>query len=183
MVHDAGALLVVDGAQARAEAGAGHGRARRRLLRAHLAQDVRARPGVGVLFGRRELLEEMPPFIGGGSMIHKVGREDITWATLPAKFEGGTPAIAEAIGFGDRRALARRARARGRPRRRGRADHLRARAPGRGARPARLRPARRRRPRRHRLVRARGRPRPRRLRDPRPPRASRFAPATTAPSP
>jgi cysteine desulfurase/selenocysteine lyase len=42
----------------------------------------------------------MPPFIGGGSMIRKVSKELITWADLPAKFEGGTPAIAEAIGFG-----------------------------------------------------------------------------------
>jgi cysteine desulfurase/selenocysteine lyase len=41
----------------------------------------------------------MPPFIGGGSMINRVGRDEITWARLPAKFEGGTPAIAEAIGF------------------------------------------------------------------------------------
>ena len=63
--------------------------------------------GVGVLFGRRELLEEMPPFIGGGSMIRKVSKELITWADLPAKFEGGTPAIGEAIGFGGRCALAR----------------------------------------------------------------------------
>jgi cysteine desulfurase/selenocysteine lyase len=98
MVHDAGALLVVDGAQAgpkleldMAELGADfYG------LTAH---KLYGPTGVGALFGRRELLEEMPPFIGGGSMIHKVGREDITWATLPAKFEGGTPAIAEAIGF------------------------------------------------------------------------------------
>ena len=56
--------------------------------------------GIGALFGRRELLEEMPPFIGGGSMIRKVSKELITWADLPAKFEGGTPAIGEAIGFG-----------------------------------------------------------------------------------
>src|SRR5581483_3880924 len=56
--------------------------------------------GIGALFGRRELLEEMPPFIGGGSMIRKVTKELITWAELPAKFEGGTPAIGEAIGFG-----------------------------------------------------------------------------------
>jgi cysteine desulfurase/selenocysteine lyase len=42
----------------------------------------------------------MPPFIGGGSMIRKVSKELITWADLPAKFEGGTPAIGEAIGFG-----------------------------------------------------------------------------------
>jgi cysteine desulfurase / selenocysteine lyase len=42
----------------------------------------------------------MPPFIGGGSMIRKVSKDLITWAELPAKFEGGTPAIGEAIAFG-----------------------------------------------------------------------------------
>jgi cysteine desulfurase/selenocysteine lyase len=57
--------------------------------------------GIGALYGRRELLESMPPFIGGGSMISKVGRDEITWAGLPAKFEGGTPAIAEAVGFAE----------------------------------------------------------------------------------
>src|SRR3954468_1589819 len=42
----------------------------------------------------------MPPFIGGGSMIRTVRRDEITWADLPAKFEGGTPPIGEAVGFG-----------------------------------------------------------------------------------
>jgi cysteine desulfurase/selenocysteine lyase len=55
--------------------------------------------GIGALYGRRELLEEMPPFIGGGSMIRSVRRDEITWADLPAKFEGGTPPIGEAIGY------------------------------------------------------------------------------------
>jgi cysteine desulfurase / selenocysteine lyase len=99
MAHDAGALLVVDGAQAgpkleldMAELGAD--------FYALTAHKLYGPTGVGALFGRRELLEEMPPFIGGGSMIRKVSKELITWADLPAKFEGGTPAIAEAIGFG-----------------------------------------------------------------------------------
>jgi cysteine desulfurase/selenocysteine lyase len=99
MAHDAGALLVVDGAQAgpkleldMAELGAD--------FYAITAHKLYGPTGVGALFGRRELLEEMPPFIGGGSMIRKVSKELITWADLPAKFEGGTPAIAEAIGFG-----------------------------------------------------------------------------------
>ncbi len=56
--------------------------------------------GIGVLYGRRELLEEMPPFMGGGSMIRTVHLRESTWADLPAKFEAGTPAIAEAIGLG-----------------------------------------------------------------------------------
>ena len=56
--------------------------------------------GIGVLFGRRELLEAMPPFMGGGDMIRRVTFEGSTWNELPWKFEAGTPAIAEAIGLG-----------------------------------------------------------------------------------
>jgi cysteine desulfurase / selenocysteine lyase len=98
--HRAGALVAVDGAQAGPKL---------ELDMAALGADFYALTshkmygptGLGILFARRELLEEMPPFIGGGSMIKKVGREEITWAGLPAKFEGGTPAIAEAIGFAE----------------------------------------------------------------------------------
>jgi cysteine desulfurase/selenocysteine lyase len=98
LAHDAGSLVVVDGAQGGpkleldiAELGAD--------FYAITAHKMYGPTGIGALFGRRELLEEMPPFIGGGSMIKKVGRELITWADLPAKFEGGTPAIGEAIGY------------------------------------------------------------------------------------
>jgi len=56
--------------------------------------------GVGVLYGRPELLEEMPPFLTGGGMISRVGRTETTWADPPWKFEAGTPAIAEAVGLG-----------------------------------------------------------------------------------
>lgn len=56
--------------------------------------------GIGVLYGRREMLDSMEPFEGGGSMINKVTREKITWAEVPAKFEAGTPPIAEAAGLG-----------------------------------------------------------------------------------
>lgn len=56
--------------------------------------------GVGVLYGKSELLEEMPPFLGGGSMIRSVERDISTYADVPAKFEAGTPSIAEAIGLG-----------------------------------------------------------------------------------
>jgi cysteine desulfurase/selenocysteine lyase len=99
LAHEAGALVVVDGAQ---------GGPKLELDMAELGADFYALTahkmygptGIGALFGRRELLEAMPPFIGGGSMIKKVGRELITWADLPAKFEGGTPAIGEAIGYG-----------------------------------------------------------------------------------
>ena len=56
--------------------------------------------GIGVLWARRELLERMPPFLGGGEMISEVTFERSTWAAVPHKFEAGTPAIIEAIGLG-----------------------------------------------------------------------------------
>jgi cysteine desulfurase/selenocysteine lyase len=98
MAHDAGAVVVVDGAQAgpklpldMAAIGAD--------FYALTAHKMYGPTGIGALYGRRELLEEMPPFIGGGSMIKTVRRDKITWADLPAKFEGGTPPIGEAIGY------------------------------------------------------------------------------------
>jgi cysteine desulfurase / selenocysteine lyase len=98
MAHDAGALVAVDGAQAgpklpldMAAIGAD--------FYALTAHKMYGPTGIGALYGRRELLEDMPPFIGGGSMIRTVRRDEITWADLPAKFEGGTPAIGEAIGL------------------------------------------------------------------------------------
>ena len=98
LAHDAGALVVVDGAQAGpklpldiAELGAD--------FYALTAHKMYGPTGIGALYGRRELLEDMPPFIGGGSMIRSVRRDEITWADLPAKFEGGTPPIGEAIGY------------------------------------------------------------------------------------
>ena len=56
--------------------------------------------GVGILYGRRELLEAMPPFLGGGSMIRRVKLDSFEPAELPAKFEAGTPPIVPAIGLG-----------------------------------------------------------------------------------
>ena len=56
--------------------------------------------GIGILYGKRELLESMPPFLGGGDMILRVTLEGSTWNELPWKFEAGTPSIAEAIGLG-----------------------------------------------------------------------------------
>ena len=172
MAHDAGALLVVDGAQAgpkleldMAALGAD--------FYAVTAHKMYGPTGIGALFGRRELLEEMPPFIGGGSMIRKVTKELITWADLPAKFEGGTPPIGEAVGFG---AAVRWIDELGLPAIHAAEAELTAYALERVAEvpgPHRLRPARRGRPRRHRLLRHGGRPRPRRLGDPRPPRRRR----------
>ena len=56
--------------------------------------------GVGVLYGRRELLEAMPPFLAGGDMIREVHMDSARWNELPWKFEAGTPAIAEVVGLG-----------------------------------------------------------------------------------
>lgn len=56
--------------------------------------------GIGVLYGKAELLEDMPPYQGGGEMIERVSFERTTWNTLPYKFEAGTPAVAEAVGLG-----------------------------------------------------------------------------------
>ncbi len=55
--------------------------------------------GIGVLWARRELLDAMPPFLGGGEMISSVTYERSTWAAVPHKFEAGTPAILEGIGL------------------------------------------------------------------------------------
>ncbi|MGI9456863.1 MAG: cysteine desulfurase [Aeoliella sp.] len=97
--HEAGAVVLVDAAQSVP----------------HLATDVQelgveflafsghkmcGPSGVGVLYGREELLDSMPPFMGGGSMIGQVQLDDFTSAVLPAKFEAGTPPLAQAIGLG-----------------------------------------------------------------------------------
>ena len=97
--HRAGALVLVDGAQAVP----------------HMSVDVRdlgvdfyafsghkmcGPSGIGVLWARRALLEEMPPFLGGGDMIRRVKLTEATWNDLPWKFEAGTPSVAEGIGLG-----------------------------------------------------------------------------------
>ena len=56
--------------------------------------------GIGVLYGKEEILDAMPPFMGGGDMISTVAYEGSTWADLPAKFEAGTPPIVQAVGLG-----------------------------------------------------------------------------------
>jgi cysteine desulfurase/selenocysteine lyase len=96
--HDAGAIVVVDGAQAAPKMtldvpGLGAD------FYAFTGHKAYGPTGIGVLWGRRDLLEEMPPFMGGGSMIRTVRKQEITWAGLPARFEAGTPPIAEAIGL------------------------------------------------------------------------------------
>ncbi|PFG74182.1 cysteine desulfurase [Tepidiforma thermophila] len=99
MAHAAGALLLVDGAQSVPhlpvdvqELGAD--------FLAFSAHKMLGPTGVGVLWARAELLEAMPPFLGGGDMIAVVRPESSTWAELPHKFEAGTPNIADVIAFG-----------------------------------------------------------------------------------
>ena len=98
LAHEAGARIVLDGAQAVP----------------HIPVDVQAldadflafsghklgAPGIGALWGRRTLLDAMPPFLYGGDMIRTVTKEEAVWNDLPYKFEAGTPAIAEAVAFG-----------------------------------------------------------------------------------
>ena len=74
------------------------------------------RSGIGVLWGREELLDAMPPFLGGGNMIADVRLDGFTPAELPAKFEAGTPPITEAVGFGAAVDYLQRARHGQRPR-------------------------------------------------------------------
>ena len=98
-VHDAGALLLVDGAQAVPQI-AVHLREIDADFYAWTGHKAYGPTGIGVLHARRELLEQMPPFISGGHMIRTVGVTESTWTDLPWKFEAGTSQIAEAIGLG-----------------------------------------------------------------------------------
>ncbi len=97
--HEAGAVVLVDGAQAVPQMPV----ELRELdvdFYAWTGHKAYGPTGIGVLHGRRALLEEMPPFIGGGHMIRTVAANESTWTDLPWKFEAGTSQIAEAIGLG-----------------------------------------------------------------------------------
>lgn len=98
LAHEAGALCLVDGAQSVA----------------HMPIDVQAigcdffafsghkaygPTGIGVLYGRREVLETLPPFMTGGGMIRSVSWDHVDWAEIPMRFEAGTPPIGEAVGL------------------------------------------------------------------------------------
>jgi cysteine desulfurase/selenocysteine lyase len=97
--HQAGAVVLIDGAQS-----APHLKVDVQAIGADFyafsAHKMCGPTGIGVLFGREELLASMPPFLGGGDMIKRVHLRSFTTNELPYKFEAGTPAIAEAIGFG-----------------------------------------------------------------------------------
>jgi cysteine desulfurase/selenocysteine lyase len=97
--HAAGAVLVVDGAQAIPALPVDLSAIDADFY-AWTGHKAYGPTGIGVLHGRRALLEEMPPFIGGGHMIRTVAANDSTWTDLPWKFEAGTSQIAEAIGLG-----------------------------------------------------------------------------------
>lgn len=97
--REAGALVLIDGAQAAphlpvdvAELGCD--------FYAFSGHKMLGPTGIGVLWARPEVLEGMPPFLGGGEMIERVTLEESTYAGIPARFEAGTPSVAEAVGLG-----------------------------------------------------------------------------------
>lgn len=98
--HKMGAIVVVDGAQS-----APHMAVNVRELGADFfafsGHKMLGPMGIGVLYGRRELLEKMPPFLTGGEMIEYVTRESATYAELPHKFEAGTVNAADAVGLAE----------------------------------------------------------------------------------
>ena len=99
LAHEKGAIVVVDGAQA-----VGHFPIDVAELNvdfyAFSGHKMFAPTGIGVLYGKKDLLDKMPPYRLGGEMIANVTREGATWAEVPYKFEAGTPNIAGAIGLG-----------------------------------------------------------------------------------
>lgn len=99
LAHQAGAVTLVDGAQS-----VPHFEVDVQQLDADFlafsGHKMCGPTGIGILYGRRSLLEEMPPFLGGGDMIKRVELRTFLPNELPHKFEAGTPSIAEAIGFG-----------------------------------------------------------------------------------
>jgi cysteine desulfurase/selenocysteine lyase len=99
MAHEVGAIALVDGAQS-----VPHLKVDVQALDADFlafsAHKMCGPTGIGALYGKADLLEKMPPFLGGGDMIKEVKLRSFRPNTLPHKFEAGTPAIAEAVGFG-----------------------------------------------------------------------------------
>jgi cysteine desulfurase / selenocysteine lyase len=101
--HDVGALVVVDASQAAPQLPidlAGMPDDERPDLLAFTGHKVVGPTGIGVLWGRRAVLDQLPPFLGGGEMIETVSMERSTYAPVPHKFEAGTPPIVEAVGLG-----------------------------------------------------------------------------------
>lgn len=97
--HAAGALVLVDGSQAVPQIAVDVAQIDADFY-AWTGHKAYGPTGIGVLHGRREILEAMPPFIGGGHMISSVSFDEIRFAEVPAKFEAGTSPIVEAVGLG-----------------------------------------------------------------------------------
>ena len=97
--HAAGALVLVDAAQAAPHFSFDVNELDADFL-AYSAHKMCGPTGAGVLYAREQLLEEMPPFLGGGEMIREVWADHATWNEIPYKFEAGTPNIAQAVGMG-----------------------------------------------------------------------------------
>ncbi len=99
LAHNVGAIFIVDGAQ-----GASHLPVNMKELDcdfyAFSGHKMLGPTGIGVLWGKTKLLEEMEPFMGGGEMINTVSMESSTWNDIPYKFEAGTPNFAQAVGLG-----------------------------------------------------------------------------------
>jgi cysteine desulfurase / selenocysteine lyase len=101
--HEVGALVVVDASQAAPQLPidlAGMPEEERPDLLAFTGHKVVGPTGIGVLWGRRAVLDQLPPFLGGGEMIETVTMQGSTYAPIPHKFEAGTPPIVEAVGLG-----------------------------------------------------------------------------------
>ena len=99
LAHDVGAIMIVDGAQ-----GVPHMNVNIQELGcdfyAFSGHKMLGPTGIGVLWGKPELLDEMEPFMGGGEMINTVTMKASTWNDIPYKFEAGTPNFAQAVGLG-----------------------------------------------------------------------------------
>ncbi len=98
LAHDAGAKVLVDAAQLIAHESIDVQKLDIDFL-AFSGHKIYGPTGVGVLYGKRKLLDAMPPFLGGGDMLESVDRNGFTPAELPRKFEAGTPSIADALGL------------------------------------------------------------------------------------
>ncbi|MFQ5942166.1 MAG: cysteine desulfurase [Anaerolineales bacterium] len=99
MAHAVGAVVLIDGAQSVPHMLVNVAELDIDFM-AFSAHKMCGPSGIGALYGRRELLEEMPPFMGGGEMIKRVTFDSFSATELPSKFEAGTPPIAQAVGFG-----------------------------------------------------------------------------------
>ena len=98
LAHEVGATVLIDGAQSVPHTATDVQRTGEDLM-AFSAHKMLGPTGIGVLYGKREVLAQMQPFLFGGEMIARVTNEGATWNDLPWKFDAGTPVIAEAVGL------------------------------------------------------------------------------------